>query len=684
MNDQSVSAPSPTGVDSLSALARLRQAVWVFDIDQSRVHWANAAALELWSAESLEALIDREMGTEMSPAVAHRLKQYQFDFSRDSTTAFTEVWTLYPAGQPLTLHVVFSGFRLPDGRMGMFCEALQQHVMDAESLRSAEALLHTSVMITLYDTHGCALYRNPAARTVALTAAECLSERFCDRDAEAQLTAMLADKGTASLVARVHTNAGIRWHDVTARRCVDAVSASEAWLISEVDVTSLKKTEEHAQFLAEHDTLTNLPNRNYVVSDFRRRLRAIRDAGQQGAMIFIDLDHFKHVNDSLGHAAGDELLVATANRLRNIVQSSDVVARLGGDEFLVLVMAPDVSPRVRELSKQIKHALARPVSVCGREVRVTPSLGVSLFPDDGDDVETLMRHADLAMYEAKANGRNTFAFFTPKLTNHVRSRLALESELRRAMEEQQFAVHFQPRVCVRTDVIVGAEALVRWNHPKHGTVSPSVFIPVCEDCGLIGHLGEFVFEQAALQQAEWCSRGYDLRISVNLSPRQFADPNLLATFVDIVSRTGARAQRIEVEITESVLLGHDKRTIDVLEKLRAAGFRIAIDDFGTGYSNLAYLHRYPLTCLKIDRSFITALDNAPPIAELIVSMSKLLKLEMVAEGVETITQLHWLRDHGCQEYQGYLFAKPMPADAFTDMLRSRVNALGGSAVAVSL
>ncbi|MEM7376299.1 MAG: EAL domain-containing protein [Pseudomonadota bacterium] len=659
--------PYPTLTVRLKDMERLRRPVWVFDIDRAHVCWGNASCLPLWQADSLAELMSRDMGLDMTETVATRLRQYQTDFEADATSQFQEVWTLYPGGEPRTVDVVFSGITLDDGRMAMFCEVDVREALDAEALRSAEALLHTSVMITLFSASGMPLYRNPAARSKANHANETLGEHFADRSTLQLLTQTRDDEVTT--VAPVHTSEGPCWHDINARRCLDAVSGEGAWLISEVDVSRLKATEERAQFLAEHDTLTKLPNRNHVSVAFQNRIDQLLASGQEGALIFIDLDHFKDINDSLGHNAGDELLIVVAKRLQATIRKSDEAARLGGDEFLLLLGPVEGADAVLEIIERVRAITAQPITLQKRRVSVTPSIGVSLFPQHGRNINALLRHADLAMYHAKESGRNDYSVFTQALSDAVESRLTLESELKTALADDQLVTHFQPRVNVLTNAISGAEALVRWQHPTRGLVPPDVFIPVCEASGLISQLGKVVFRESVRAQRAWSELGHDLRVSVNLSPLQFGEATLVEDLLEIVRAEGGKTDRIELEITESVLLGHDADTIAKLNALVDQGFRIAIDDFGTGYSNLAYLHRYPLRCLKIDRSFIQSLDTAQPIIELIVSMATLFKLDVVAEGVETEAQLATLRAFNCHEYQGFLFAKPMPFDAFSALLR---------------
>lgn len=665
-----VNTPRSGPIDHrLQDMNRLRQPAWVFDIDHGKVLWCNNSCLDIWQAETLHELKCRDMKSGMSASVAKRLGQYQVDFLRDDQAEFCEIWTVYPNGEPRTVEVVFTGMRLEDGRMAMFCEALKEQEIGAEALRSAEALLHTSVMITLYAASGEPLYRNPAARSGVRSAHVCLEDHFAS-----QLTVQLLDDATGdevNTVASVHTIDGPRWHDITARRCFDAVSGNYAWLISEVDVSKLKATEERAQFLAEHDTLTQLPNRNHVSIGFQQRINQLLATGMGGALIFVDLDHFKDVNDTLGHAAGDQLLVEVSNRLRGIMRKEGVVARLGGDEFLLLIGPIEDGCTPSGIATEIKKVVSQPITILGRELKVTPSIGISEFPANGQDINELMRHADLAMYHAKDSGRNDYAFFSQDLSDAMETRINLESELQLALEENQFVAYFQPRVDVATNTIIGAEALVRWVHPEKGLISPATFIPVCEACGLISVLGKAVFAQSICAQRDWARQGFDLNVSVNLSPLQFGEPRLVDDLIEMVKKFGGHADRIELEITESVLLGHDQSTIDKLHQLVDYGFRIAIDDFGTGYSNLAYLHKYPISCLKIDRSFIQIIETSRPILELIVSMAQLFKLVVVAEGVETTQQLNALKKLGCEEYQGFLFEKAVEFDTFSAILIDR-------------
>ena len=648
---------------------RLATPVWIFDIDRSRVVWANEAALEVWRAETVEELAARDLGADMSISVAKRLKQYQEDFVRLGVT-FSELWTLYPKGEPITLRVIYSGVSLPDGRMGMVCEGLQNYAETPETLRSAEALLHTTVMISLYDESDAPIYRNPAARGSAESGAGSLLTRFADEGDFHRLRAVLAQQGEARLVAKVRTSHGRRWHEVNARKCSGAATGAPAILISEVDVTELKLTEERANFLALHDSLTGMKNRAYLQEDFQSLLDSARSSGEALGLLFIDIDRFKNINDSLGHAVGYELLVELARRLRQSVMPGDVVARAGGDEFLVLLLNECDRAQLDQRAAAIRERLSAPLRAGGRDLQVTVSIGVSIFPDDGSDMNTLMKCADLALYQAKDAGRNCTRYFSRALRDQADTRLEMETDLRRALDQGEFELFYQPRVGMADNRIVGAEALLRWRSPKKGIVGPDAFISICEETGLIEPIGAWVLETAARQQRQWREHGHPISVSVNLSARQFRDDNFLTLVKDIVARTGCDPRLMEFELTESMIMGNDDKVTQTLRALYDLGFAISIDDFGTGYSNLAYIQRYPFSALKIDRSFVADLTNNSAITELIISMCHLIKATIVAEGVETIEQLDWLAAHGCHEYQGYLFSRPAPLCAFDAMLEA--------------
>ena len=649
-------------------LDQITEPIWIFDIDASRVHWANGAALQIWQADSINELLHRDMSGDMSDVVARRLRQYQADFERQEVR-FNEQWTLYPHGMPTTLHVVFSGHRLPDGRMAMICQGRTQPDVAPESLRSVQALLHTSVMITLYDGNGHPLYRNPAARESVNQLSETHADRFVNQQDYRHFMSALRRRGSVTHTVLVQTRQGVSWHEVSARSCLDAVTGGQACVVSEVDVSDLKRTEARANHLALHDALTGLPNRSFVTRNFVHTLQDALQRGMEAALIFMDLDHFKDINDTLGHAAGDELLVQMAKRLRRVVREGDLIARLGGDEFLILVTSTNIERDADAVAHRVLRTVDRPETIAGAEVRVTATLGISRFPADGSDVETLLRNADLAMYSAKDRGRNCIAYYAADMGTAARTRMMLEAELRGALERGELEVFYQPRLSVATCRIVGAEALLRWRHPQLGLVPPAQFIPLCERSELINQVGRFVIDRVAEQQVAWDALGFPLRLSLNLSPRQFSDPSLIDTIQAALTRSGCRADQLELEITESLLIGNADRAVAILRSLEQFGLRIALDDFGTGYSNLSYLQRYPIRTLKIDRSFIHGLGSDRPLTELIVAMGKLMKLSVVAEGVETAAQFDWIASQCIDECQGYLFSPPLTASDFLALLQ---------------
>lgn len=661
-------------LESLEAHARMFGAldllsvpIWIYDFDHRCIAWANASALAVWNARTLSELCARDLGADMSLSVSGRLQQYRSDFESQGLV-FNEQWTLYPAGKPISLNVRLSGIALHDGRLGMLSEGSLCDSMRPESLRSVEALLHTGVMISLYDDAGVPLYRNPSARASVRAPNERLDQRLTSTQAHETLMGDIERDGIVKRTLLVHTVQGERWHELSARHCLDAVTGGKALLVSEVDVTAIKHAEAQAQYLALRDPLTGLANRAQLFQTFGESVPFFRDMQLQAALMFIDLDHFKNVNDSFGHAAGDALLSEIAQRLQRNLPEALLIARLGGDEFLILVAAEDVTRLLPDIHRKLRNTISSPTRVFGHDLRISPSIGVSLFPSDGEDVETLLRHADLAMYAAKDRGRNELAYYDTRMSESVMTRIELEANLRQALEDGSLSVHYQPMIETRSGKIVGAEALARWEHPRHGTVPPDIFIPIAESSGLIRQLGMFVFCNAARQQAAWARAGHALRVSVNLSTRQLRDDDLLADLEAAITSSQADPRMLHIEITESMLLGRDEALLERLRRIEGMGFRIALDDFGTGYSNLGYLQHFPIHEIKIDKSFIQSIDVNRPLAELIVSMCKLMQLTSVAEGVETPEQLEWIRSKGIEYCQGFLFSRALPAQGFEALL----------------
>ncbi len=440
------------------------------------------------------------------------------------------------------------------------------------------------------------------------------------------------------------------------------------------DVTVRKAAEDKVQYMATHDELTGLPNRNLFGELLQRAIDAAWRQDRRCAVLFIDLDRFKIVNDSLGHEAGDLLLKEVAARLRRCVRDGDVVARLGGDEFVVLLAGIAAVDAAAETARRVLASLHTPVKIRNHECRVTGSVGIASYPDDARDATTLMKHADMAMYLAKEEGKNNFQFYSPDMAPMSVEHLELEVRLAEALHRGEFSLQYQPRLDIGSGRILGAEALLRWWNSDLGTVSPAQFIPLAEDTGLIVAIGKWVLRTACEQNMAWRKRGgRSVVMSVNLSPRQFKEPSLLEDIASILADTGMPPELLELEITESMLMQHVDIAAEKAAAMKKLGIRLAIDDFGTGYSSLSQLKRFPIDTLKIDRAFVrdiplSADDTA--ITKAVISLGKALGVRVVAEGVESSAQYRFLRDHGCDEMQGFLFSKPCHPDAFAELMKS--------------
>ena len=448
--------------------------------------------------------------------------------------------------------------------------------------------------------------------------------------------------------------------------------ASGGWLATHEDVTERIRAEERIAHLAHYDALTDLPNRVLMRGHLKQRVAELAQ-GKPFAILYIDIDEFKGVNDLFGHEVGDELLRHVAARLRGCVGPQDLVARLGGDEFAIVKAETRDRSQLTALAEQILDSLRTPAHCKGQEVPIEASIGIAIAPDDGLSLEDLFKNADLAMYAAKSDGRRTYRFFVPELDARLKTRRQLELDLRQALARGQLEIHYQPLVELATDTVAGCEALLRWYHPERGMISPADFIPVAEDTGLINEIGDWVLKRACAEAAGWPGH---IRLAVNVSPVQFRTKTLALRVATALRDSGLAPDRLELEITEAVLIRDDNEALVILHQLRDLGVRIALDDFGTGYSSLSYLRRFPFDKIKIDRSFVTDIGDAggsSMIVEAVVNMASACRMSTTAEGVETEMQREILRGLGCSEMQGYLFSPAVPASKLRQLLLSKAS-----------
>lgn len=430
------------------------------------------------------------------------------------------------------------------------------------------------------------------------------------------------------------------------------------------DITERKKSEEKIQYLAYYDALTGLPNRNFLDNYLKEALVRSKDGKHILAVMFLDLDRFKIINDTFGHSFGDFLLQQVSVRLRKCLREDDMVSRYGGDEYIIVVEHRDMQ-NICKLADQIIDTLAAPFTIYGRQLFISPSIGISMYPRDGEDVETLIKNADAAMYLAKESGRNNYQFYTSSLHVMNNRKFELEKGIRNALQNNEFTLHYQPQVDLKTNVIIGLEALIRWEHPQYGFISPTEFIPVAEETGLIVSIGKWVLETACKQSKQWEEKGLSLvNLAVNVSAVQFRDKHFVETEEQVLQDTKFESCCLELEITESVMQ-HVEEATSIMEALKELGVRLSIDDFGTGYSSLSYLRYFSIDKLKIDKSFVDEINqhsSGETIVKTIVDLGNSLGFEVIAEGIENEGQVSFLVQNNCYLGQGYFFYKPLPAE----------------------
>jgi diguanylate cyclase (GGDEF)-like protein len=550
--------------------------------------------------------------------------------------------------------------------IGLLLHDFEQHASDwLWETDAAGRLSHVSARLA--DALGRPAFALRESTLLDLLADSLGAQTLEETDALAALRTHLAARAPfRGLAVPVQVGDERRWWSLTAKPLHDEQGRFSGWRGVGSDITQARRAHQEMTRLANFDALTGLANRH----QFSAHLQRLQDAGQQAkrpcALIFLDLDNFKTINDSLGHHTGDRLLQIVARRLLTCVHGGDLLARIGGDEFAIISWEATRSEQVAALAQRLLDTFSSPCGVEEARILVSTSIGIAMAPQDGQDPHTLLKSADLALYAAKAAGRNTFRFFDRQMDERARERLTLQHDLRDAVQRREFALHFQPQIDLRSGQVTGFEALLRWRHPVRGLVSPAEFIPLAEETGLIVGIGEWVLAEACRQARAWDAQGAGpLRVAVNLSAVQFREAGIVEAVQRALQASGLAPHRLELEITESALIQDSSAVQSTLRALREHGVRVAVDDFGTGYSSLAYLRNFPLDKLKIDGMFVRTLEGDPEslaIVRAIVSLAQALRLETTAEGVETAGQLQAMRELGCTDVQGFLTARPMPAE----------------------
>ena len=672
-----MSAIDPSDAD-LRPFETLQVPVWLFDVRIMRFAWANAEALKLWRAASVAKLAARDILSSASARVVERLRQFQVDLASPGSF-LKESWTFYPAGKPVSCEVVTSAYRVEKGIVTTLLVHVPRPDADSDSgtRYRSNALLHTAVLVSVHGEDGARVYANPAARQALGADPTDLATRFVDPGDWDRVRECLENEGRAEIEARVRVGERCGWHALQLERCPDPLTGGTSILVCESDVSDRREAQRRVRELAYTDPLTGLGNRRAMLERLGELVERSRERDVRFALLYLDLDRFKLINDSLGHAVGDALLQTVARRLRECVGEDAAPARLGGDEFaLTLDTSTDVAAgadaalgaQAEGLAARVLASFEEELHINGHLLRISPSIGVACFPDDGTDTDALIRSADLAMYSAKRSGLG-HARFDRDMELRATGRLRFENELRAALRARDFTVHYQPKLAIGTEQarVVGAEALLRWPHAEHGMIPPDRFIGIAEEIGLIGQLTEFVLEEALTAFGDWHAAGHELSIAINLSPMDFRAGRIVPVLERLLRPFDGLRHLIELEITESMLMTDDADVALALERIGPLGVCLAIDDFGTGYSNLGYLHRLPVDSLKIDRSFVNDPERDAILA-MIAELGLRLGLNVVAEGVETVRELERVRALGCHEAQGYLFARPMSAEDFLEYL----------------
>jgi diguanylate cyclase (GGDEF)-like protein/PAS domain S-box-containing protein len=635
-----------------------------------------------WIGKNVHDLMDEEL------AALHDEKDARL-FAEPATEAYEAI---SPTAQGESREMLYKKVSFVDpggaiaGLIGVITDVTRyketERALEASEARFRVLTESTLDVITVVDREGIVVYQSPALMqlvgyepqgTVGKSVLDLVHRDDVDLVRAALQRVAEARQSREAVEFRVAVNGGgWRTMESLGTNCLDNPHI-RGLVFNSRDVTDRKQIQQKIQHLAYHDNLTGLPNRSLLQDRLAHAIQRAERNGRKVAVLFIDLDNFKNINDTLGHDVGDELLRQVAKRLQDCVRVEDTIARQGGDEFIVLLDGIDDNRGASVVAQKILNSLRAPFRLGGGDQHVSGSLGIALYPEDGRDAQTLMKNADTAMFHGKSLGKNTYQYFTAQMNIAVKRRMTLESALRRAVMQKDFVLHYQPQVDLDTGRIVAVEGLVRWESEDSGTILPGDFIPLAEETGLIGEIGEWVLREGCRQMKEWQDQGLPPeRVALNLSARQFSDKNFLETVVRVLAESGLDGTALELEITESQVMKQTEGMIQLLNKLSDMGIHLAIDDFGTGYSSLSYLKRLPIQKLKIDQSFIrdiTVDPNDTAITVAIINMARSLDLETIAEGVETAGQLALLKSKGCRLGQGFYFSEPMSARELLPLLQ---------------
>jgi diguanylate cyclase (GGDEF)-like protein/PAS domain S-box-containing protein len=657
--------------------------------DTNSAYLGSNKAFEEFTGKPEEEHIGKTDFDLFDPNLAVTFRSLDRQIMETGQTRSQEEWVTYPDGRKALLSTVKTPFYGPDGEvLGLvgISRDITDRVEAENSLRQAATVFESTregVMITNADKH-ILMVNRAFTELLGYTEAEVLGKS----------TDMLqSPRHDAAFFRRMWTEIKTVGHwqgEVWNRRkngdefpqllSISAVKNNDGKVAQYVsvftDISKIKETEAELEFLAHHDPLTRLPNRRLLLSRIRHAIESVKREGGMLALLMLDLDRFKDVNDSFGHTTGDELLQQVAERLTKRLRTVDTLTRLGGDEFTVLLQGITHREDAGRVASEIVTMLGEPWFLSnGFEVRIGSSVGITLFPDHCATAEEMLQQADTALYQAKEEGRGRFKYFTEDLTLAARERIALEAALRRAITEKELRVYYQPQIDIASGEIVGAEALLRWQHPEDGMMLPSRYIAVAEETGLIGAIGDWVLQETCVQGKKWLDAGFPpITLAVNLSPQQFHHKDIASTVSQTLQESGFPPHLLELELTETILIKREQDAVEKMHLLRAQGIKLAIDDFGTGYSSLSYLKRFPLDVLKIDKSFV---DDIPAkrddmeIANTVIAIGHTLGFKVLAEGVETAEQLEFLKAQGCDLYQGFLMSPPLPADEFEKLLQKK-------------